>query len=58
LSEINQAGGGAAFDATGLMSNGGQSGGGQTPLIKTYVVSSEMTNQQQFDSIIKSRSTL
>jgi hypothetical protein len=58
LSEINQAGGGAAFDATGLMSNGGQSGGGETPLIKTYVVSSEMTNQQQFDSIIKSRSTL
>jgi hypothetical protein len=50
LSLINEAGGGKSF-ADGGMVNG--SGNINTPVIKTYVVASDMTSQQEADFRIK-----
>jgi hypothetical protein len=44
LSQINMAGGGAPINSP--------SGNGQAPIIKTYVVASEMTSQQEADKRI------
>lgn len=56
LSKINQAGGGAPIippTASGMI---GESMG--SPLVKAYVVSKDMTTQQQFDRNVKSRSMI
>jgi len=47
LNQINQAGGGAPIAHPEINNGGG------TPIIKTYVVASEMTNQQEADKRIK-----
>jgi hypothetical protein len=45
LSAINQAGGGKAFPASGT-----QVQNGAVPIVKTYVVASEMSSQQEADA--------
>ena len=57
LSAINQYGGGAAFDTTDL-SAPSQSNTASLPPIKTYVVSRDITNQQELDIATKYASTL
>lgn len=58
LSEINEAGGGVPFAAQGLMPSVDSSSGQNTPIIKAYVVSTDISNQQEFDRKVVSRSTL
>ena len=58
LSEINEAGGGVPFAAEGLMSSVNSTGGQNTPIVKAYVVSTDISNQQEFDRKVVSRSTL
>jgi len=68
LSSINAIGGGRRFAEGGLAVGGFSQDqalkdlqntlSSQTPPIKTYVVSSDMSNQQMMDRAIKSRSTL
>lgn len=68
LSSINAIGGGKRFADGGLAVGGFSQDqalrdlqntlSSQTPPIKTYVVSSDMSNQQMMDRAIKSRSTL
>jgi hypothetical protein len=65
LSTINQMGGGARFADGGIASfsniNGSQTLSslmGEQPIIKTYVVASDMTSQQMLDRNNKMRSTL
>lgn len=55
LSTINQLGGGVSFDANSLNPST-PSANNETPILKTYVVSSDVTSQQQLDRQIKSRS--
>jgi len=58
LSTINMIGGGARFDGGIIGTTPSGSTGEELPLIKTYVVASDMTNQQQFDRIQKSRADI
>jgi len=66
LSSINQMGGGAKFADGGMIapyssidrSEPFASLQGEQPMIKTYVVASDMTSQQQLDRNTKMRSTL
>ena len=55
LSTINQLGGGRSFDSRDLLSPTNQSNS-ETPVIKTYVVSTDVTNQQELDRQQKTRS--
>ena len=56
LEEINTAGGGQRDYGYGGFNGGGN--GGAMPIIKTYVVASEMSDQQELDRIIKDRSKI
>jgi hypothetical protein len=58
LSEINEAGGGVPFAAEGLMSSVDSASSQSTPIVKAYVVSTDISNQQEFDRKVVSRSTL
>jgi hypothetical protein len=68
LSTINQIGGGRKFASGGVISSEFNQSSAMTSLtdaifaqqqpIKTYVVSSDMTNQQMMDRTIKMRSTI
>ena len=58
LSTINQAGGGTPFNTDALSGSNGGDSTNSMPVIKTYVVSSDMTSQQQFDRDTKSRSLI
>ena len=67
LSDINQFGGGASFSRIGQgistsksaeLSMMNQMANQSQQPIKTYVVSTEMSSQQQLDTVIKNRSTL
>jgi hypothetical protein len=54
LDTINSLGGGSVSQ----MNFGGNSTIQTQPIIKTYVVASEMSSQQEIDRIIKSRSKI
>ena len=56
LEEINTAGGGMRDYGYGGFNGGGN--GGATPIFKTYVVASDMSDQQELDRIIKDRSKI
>jgi len=56
LSLINELGGGKRFK--GLNQSSSQPSNQETPVIKTYVVSSDVTSQQQLDRVIKTRSLI
>jgi hypothetical protein len=67
LSDINELGGGASFSRIGQGMSSAKTAelsmmsemvGQKDQPIKTYVVSTEMTSQQQLDTAIKNRSTL
>ena len=57
LSNINRLGGGVGFDTSSLNSSAPTSND-YTPVIKTYVVSSDVSSQQELDRQIKSRSVV
>lgn len=56
LSLINELGGGKRFK--GMNQTNAVSTGSEAPIIKTYVVSSDVTSQQQLDRVIKTRSLI
>lgn len=56
LSLINELGGGKRFK--GMNQTNASPTGNEAPIIKTYVVSSDVTSQQQLDRVIKSRSII
>ena len=56
LEEINTAGGGQRDYGYGGFNGGGN--GGAMPIFKTYVVASEMSDQQEMNRIIKDRSKI
>ena len=66
LSLVNQLGGGASFDERGVTSSQIRTPqsqlasvmGGDTPPIKAYVVSQEISSRQEMDRRIQQRSTL
>lgn len=57
LSTLNQLGGGAAFNPD-VLSRGTTAGNNNTPVIKTYVVSSDVTTEQQLERQQKTRSLI
>jgi hypothetical protein len=63
LSTINELGGGARFDTSSSNNTlmellNQQNKPTEPPVIKTYVVGSDITSRQQMDRVIKSRSTI
>jgi len=56
LDEINGVGGNVDYQQSGFSGNITTSG--QQPIIKTYVVASEMSSQQEMDRVIKDRSKI
>jgi len=65
LSLLNQMGGGSAFDSSSvangqIATNKSQVSviGGEQPVVKAYVVSSEVSSQQELDRRVQQRSTL
>ena len=56
LDQINGVGGNVDYQQSGF--NGNINTMGQQPIIKTYVVASEMSSQQEMDRVIKDRSKI
>ena len=56
LDQINGVGGNVDYQQSGF--NGNITTSGQQPIIKTYVVASEMSSQQEMDRVIKDRSKI
>lgn len=58
LSTINELGGGRRFDASGAMTPSTTGSNGNTPVIKTYVVASDVSTEQELSRQQKSRSII